>query len=98
MSWCRRHTTRLLSGCVVAWLALLAVSTSLADLTTANTAPSYSTASIVNAATQTAETLAPNTIATVYGTNLAWTTHAVTAGDLNGGTLPTSLAGVSVYV
>jgi uncharacterized protein (TIGR03437 family) len=60
--------------------------------------PSYSAAGIVNAATQTAETLAPNTIATIYGTNLSWTTHAVTGTDLNGGTLPNSLEGVTVYV
>jgi len=103
MSWCRRYTTRLLSGCVIASFALFAISAPLADLmpadlTTASTAPYYSAASIVNGATQTAETLAPNTIATIYGTNLAWTTHSVTASDLNGGTLPTSLAGVSVYV
>jgi uncharacterized protein (TIGR03437 family) len=104
MSWCRRYTTRLLLSCVPAWFSFIAISTSPADmttpadLTTASTAPSYSAASIVNAATQTAETLAPNTIATIYGTNLSWTTQAVTAGDLNGGTLPTSLEGVTVYV
>jgi uncharacterized protein (TIGR03437 family) len=67
-------------------------------LTTVSTAPFYSTASIVNAASQLVGTLAPNTIATIYGTNLSWTTHAVTVGDLNGGTLPTSLEGVTVYV
>lgn len=42
--------------------------------------------------------LAPNSIATIYGTNLSWTTQPVTTASLNGGTLPTSLAGVSVYV
>jgi uncharacterized protein (TIGR03437 family) len=63
-----------------------------------NLAPSYSAASIVNAATQTAGALAPNTIATLYGTNLAFGTAAVTASNLNAGTLPTSLDGVSVLV
>jgi uncharacterized protein (TIGR03437 family) len=60
--------------------------------------PFFTAAGIVQGATQTAETLAPNTIATIYGTNLSWTTHILTAADLNGGTLPTSLDGVSVYV
>lgn len=62
------------------------------------TDPSYTAAGIVNAATQFPGTLAPNTIASIYGTNLSWTTHAVTAGDLDGGTLPNSLEGVSVFV
>jgi uncharacterized protein (TIGR03437 family) len=65
---------------------------------TTNAGPSYSAASIVNAATQTAGALAPNTIATLYGTNLAFDTAAVTAANLNAGTLPTSLDGVSVLV
>jgi uncharacterized protein (TIGR03437 family) len=94
MSRSRRYTTCLLFGC----LARFAISTALADLSTISTAPFYSAASIVHAATQTAEALAPNTIATIYGTNLSWTTHAVSSGDLNGGTLPTSLEGVTVYV
>jgi uncharacterized protein (TIGR03437 family) len=77
---------------------LLSVASARADLTIESTAPSYTAAGIVHAATQTAEALAPNTIATIYGTYLSWTTHATAVGDLNGGTLPTSLEGVSVYV
>jgi uncharacterized protein (TIGR03437 family) len=42
--------------------------------------------------------LAPNTIATVYGANLAYSTHAVTTADLEGGSLPTTLDGVSVVL
>ncbi len=61
-------------------------------------APSFTAAGIVQGATQTAETLAPNTIATIYGTDLSWTAQAVTVADLNHGTLPTSLDGVAVYV
>ncbi len=61
-------------------------------------APFFTAVSIVQAATQTVQTLAPNTLATIYGTNLSWTTHAVTATDLQQGTLPTSLEGVTVYV
>ena len=45
-----------------------------------------------------AQTLAPNAIATLYGTNLSYNTQAVTAADLEGGTLPTSVAGVTVSV
>ncbi len=63
-----------------------------------NNAPYFTAASIVQAATQTVETLAPNTLATIYGTNLSWTTHAVGADDLQGGTLPTSLDGVTVIM
>jgi uncharacterized protein (TIGR03437 family) len=95
MSRSRRHSTRLLFGCA---LALFEISTATADLSTASTAPSYSGASIVHAATQTSDALAPNTIATIYGTNLSWTTHAVATGDLRGGALPTTLEGVTVYV
>jgi uncharacterized protein (TIGR03437 family) len=87
----RRYITCLVSGCLVA-------SFSLSDVPPTSTDPFYSAASIVNAATQTSETLAPNTIATIYGTNLSWTTHAVTSGDLNGGSLPVQVDGVSVYV
>jgi hypothetical protein len=96
MSRRRRYSTRLLLGC--AFASLLATSPVLADLSTGSTAPLYSAASIVHAATQTAEALAPNTIASIYGTNLSWTTHSVIPGDLNRGTLPTSLEGVTVYV
>jgi uncharacterized protein (TIGR03437 family) len=69
-----------------------------AQVTGTLTAPSYSAASIVSAADQTSGTLAPNAIATLYGTNLAFTTHALTVGDLNQGDLPLSLAEVTVYV
>ncbi len=61
-------------------------------------APSFTAAGVVQGATQLAGTLAPNTIATIYGSNLSWTTQAVTEANLNGGTLPTTLDGVSVYV
>lgn len=60
-----------------------------------NTAPYYTAQSIVHAATQTPEALAPNTIATIYGTNLAFSTAA--AGNLAiGSVLPDGLAGVTV--
>ncbi len=86
-------TCLLLSGLA----AFFAVSASYADLTT-STAPMYTAAGVLQGATQTAGVLAPNMIATLYGTNLSWTTHAVSSADLIGGTLPTSLDGVTVYV
>src|SRR5580658_502333 len=95
MSWRRGYITCPFFGCIFAFSA---ISAALAQVPAASTAPSYSAAGIVNAATQTAGTLAPNTIATIYGTNLSYTTHAVDPGDLNGGTLPISLEGVSVDV
>ena len=38
--------------------------------------PSYSAASVVNSATNTADALAPNTIASIYGVNLSYDTAA----------------------
>jgi len=90
----RCQYTCLLLSCAVAVIASTVLH---ADLTTASTAPSYTAAGVVQAATQTAGALAPNTLATIYGTNLSWTTQAVAAGDLVGGTLPTSIDGVTVY-
>ena len=81
-------------SCMAAIITMIAAATSHADT---DTGPSYSAASIVNAATQTAEALAPNTIATVYGTNLAFETYSTSATAV-GGSLPTSLGGVTVYV
>lgn len=60
-------------------------------------APSYSVAGIVQAAGQTG-TLAPNAVVTIYGSNLSFSTHALTAADVSKGELPLSLDGVTVYV
>lgn len=61
------------------------------------TAPSYTIASIVNAANG-AGALAPNTIATVYGTDLSYNTRAISSADLSAGFLPVTLGGVTLYV
>ena len=61
-------------------------------------APTYSSASIVNSATNASGPLAPNTIASLYGQNLSWTTRAVSADDVRQGSLPTMLAGTGVWV
>jgi len=70
----------------------------LAQVTGVSTAPSYTVQSIVQAATQTPEALAPNTIATIYGTNLAFDTQSVTTGSVVQGGIPQSIDGVSVLV
>jgi uncharacterized protein (TIGR03437 family) len=59
-------------------------------------APLYTPSSVVNAANFKAGPLAPNTIATVYGKNLAYNTKAVSQEDLYQGTLPTTLLGTGV--
>ncbi|MEP6714540.1 MAG: hypothetical protein ABJC09_03135 [Terriglobia bacterium] len=69
-----------------------------ADINGSSSAPSYTAAGIVNAATQIAGPLAPNTLGTLYGTNLAYTTRAAAVTDLVGGALPLSLDGVGITV
>lgn len=61
-------------------------------------APFYTSASLVNAATNLPGTLAPNTIASLYGTGLAYVTRAVSSEDLRGEILPLVLAGTGVRV
>jgi uncharacterized protein (TIGR03437 family) len=100
MNRSRSHTRCLFAGCLAAAFAAPTAIAALppADLSTAATAPFYSAAGIVQAASQTGGAFAPNSIATLYGTNLSWTTHALAAGDMSGAVLPRSLDGVSVYV
>jgi uncharacterized protein (TIGR03437 family) len=90
-----RRSYRVIFGCL---LAMVAVPAAFADLSGAAGAPAYTALGIVHAATQLQQNLAPNTIATLYGANLSFTTRAANAGDLSAGTLPTSLEGVTVYV
>jgi uncharacterized protein (TIGR03437 family) len=66
--------------------------------TGASTSPFYTSTSIVQAASNAPGPLAPNAIASLYGTNLSYATHTLVPGDLQGGDLPTSLVGVTVYV
>src|SRR5260370_22233940 len=77
--------------------ALLAVTCAWADLG-ASTPLTYSAAGIVNAATQGPDALAPNTIATIYGKNLSTASYGARPSDIVGGTMPTTLQGVSVLV
>ncbi len=54
----------------------------------------------MNAADNQSDTLAPNTIGTIYGTNLAYSTAGLTPGDIQGGLLPITLGAseTTVYV
>src|SRR5438132_9456815 len=80
-------------------LAMLALGSVLRADTSANReAPSYSGASIVNAADNQPGPLAPNAIATLYGTGLAYITKAISPQDIRGGLLPTILPGTGVRV
>lgn len=83
---------------ILVCVALMNSAGARGDLSTASSAPVYSAVSIVQAATQAVEALAPNAIATIYGANLSFTTQALTAADLVKGTVPTTLGGVTVYV
>ncbi|HVY94232.1 MAG TPA: IPT/TIG domain-containing protein [Bryobacteraceae bacterium] len=78
-------------------LALLAGLPARAQISGSAGVPVYSSDGIVNAATQTVEALAPNTIATLYGSNLAFSTRSATASDIVRGALPTQLDGVQVW-
>jgi uncharacterized protein (TIGR03437 family) len=69
-----------------------------ASLTGSNTAPSYTAAGLVQGAAEMSEPLGPNSLATLYGNNLSFTTHVLGPADLQGGFLPSSLVGVSVFV
>ena len=61
-------------------------------------APSYSAATILNSAAGVPGLLAPNTIASVYGKNLAYTTAVIVASDISDGLLPITLPGTGVHV
>ncbi len=83
--------------------ALLLVLLAFGPLLSAETAgngmgPSYTAASLVNAASNLPGPLAPNTIASLYGTNLAYVTRAVTVEDVRPGVLPALLPGAGVSV
>ena len=61
--------------------------------------PGYCAATVVNAADGIPGALAPNTIATVNGQNLSYTSATLTTADVSsGGVLPTQLPGTAVHV
>ena len=60
--------------------------------------PAYTAASIVNGASGQSSSAAPNTILSIYGTNLASGTHAVSAEELRAGAIPTTMQGTRVLL
>jgi len=77
-------------------VAVLLLAPSLeAQGTQTTLAPTYSTASIANAATNLAAGFAPNSIVSIYGSNLAFTMSGVATQT---GILPITVAGVTVYI
>ena len=52
----------------------------------------------MNGASYLPGSLAPNTIASIFGTNLSFVTAAVSTATLQGGGLPLSMGGVTVYL
>ncbi|MCS6951245.1 MAG: hypothetical protein RMK57_11015 [Bryobacterales bacterium] len=63
-----------------------------------STGPCYSEGGLVNGASFVAGALAPNTLATLFGSRLAWGTRAITWEDVEAGALPTVLPGTGVRV
>lgn len=83
---------------VFAWV--IARCMAAADGPQPRVAPNYTAASVVNAADNQSDVLAPNAIGTIYGTNLSYSTAGLTAGDIQGGFLPIILGSseTSVFV
>ena len=79
-------------------LAFLAASVMTAQVT--RDAPAYSAATVVNAASNDPNALAPYTILKIIGTNLAWDAKAMQPADARNSMVPTVLpnTGVRVYV
>ncbi len=61
-------------------------------------APSFSPDSIVSSGNGSSASLTPNGLASIYGSNLAFSTQAVSLSNVSQGALPTTLAGVRVVV
>jgi uncharacterized protein (TIGR03437 family) len=77
-----------------AWTALAVLLCGIAR----GQAPSYSAAGIVNAANYAPGPFAPNSVVSLFGTNLSNNANGVSASETLGSPLPTQLANVSVYV
>jgi uncharacterized protein (TIGR03437 family) len=79
-------------------LAAASVGSAQSEVNCTATGPCYSEAGLVNAASFVSGALAPNTLATLFGSRLAWGTRAITWDDVEAGTLPTVLPGTGVRV
>ncbi len=74
------------------WLALAFGSAAWAA------APAYTSAGIVNASNYSPGPFAPNSVISIFGTGLAWSSQGLTADDVRSGRLPTAINGVQVVV
>jgi len=84
----------------VAWplVVCLAAASAAGDDACVSSAPCYSEAGIVNAASFMRGALSPNTIVAIFGSNLSYSTRALVPDDVQGGKLPLQLAGVTVHI
>jgi uncharacterized protein (TIGR03437 family) len=76
------------------WLVVAALSGRIAS----GGAPTYTEANLVNGANFAPGPLAPNSLATLFGKDLSWSTEGITAETTRQNALPDSLADVRVYV
>ena len=60
--------------------------------------PTYSDANIVNASDYSTGPFAPNSVLTIFGSNLSWYTHALASSDIVAETVPGQMANVAVYI
>jgi uncharacterized protein (TIGR03437 family) len=74
------------------WFVLAALAVRLAS----GQAPAYSSSGIVNGANFTPGPLAPNSVVSIFGSNLSFGTASLPSNDVSG--LPLELADVEVYV
>ena len=80
-------------------LAALALCPMLpAESSRKSTTPAYTAASVVNSATNSADALTPNAIATIYGTDLCYGTDQASSTNIVYHMPPEILAGVRVVV
>lgn len=79
-------------------LALVFCTAVWAQAPVSSNAPFYTSASVVDAATNLPGAVAPNGLVSLYGTKLAYSTRALQTQDLIADALPTALAGTGVRV
>ncbi len=84
-------------------VCLLAIAATLSSCLAADTdcqpqAPCYTGESIVNIASNSPGALAPNALASIYGSGLSFVERAITAADISAGELPVMLPATGVRV
>ena len=61
-------------------------------------APAYAAEGVVNASDYSGGPFAPNSVLSIFGSNLAWSAQTITLDDIHATRLPTMLNGVQVFV